>query len=179
MEFYKNIENTEHRYSINTGNHRKYRHPYSQHFGHYRVIGLQLTVQPDERVFGSGWWRHIPVANDGRWTREPVGRGRGDAVARLARQPRRAHRHVPLAHYRVPPGHVGQHQTVNGGDTRGGRTTVVRLFALCPAHAAVALIVQHIIRGVQHGVFVVPRQPWSRPSCAEKRENHYKHVSRR
>lgn len=83
-----------------------------------------LTVQTDERVFGGGGRRQIPIRGDDRRTGKASGLGRRDTVARLARQPGRADR--PLAHYRMPTGQVGQRQTVNRHT--GGRQTVDRLF---------------------------------------------------
>lgn len=116
-------------------------------------------------MLGSGRRRRISGAGGQRRARVAK---RGYAVARLTRQPGRAHGLRSLAHYRVPPGHVGQQQTVHGGRRRRtGGVPVARLVAA----AVTAVIVggQQLVRRVQHRVLVVPREPRPRPSCANKR----------
>lgn len=111
----------------------------NRRFGRYEyVIRCILTVEADERVFRGGGRRKISVAGYDGMTGGP-GRGHGrDAVARLTRQPRRARRPVPLAHYRVPPGQVGQRQAIYG---RGARRTVAPILRL-PAVAAAGVVRQ-------------------------------------
>jgi len=66
----------------------------------------------------------------------------------------------------MPPGQVRQHQTVDGGDAGGRGASALLRFAAASAYVVV-VVRRQLIRRVQHGVFVVPRQSGSRPSYAK------------